>query len=65
MNFSHETDLPFGLEERIYVSNVLDAQLIIAVSTIIRRLNFSMIGIKDSLETVEENGYYLFIRLFF
>lgn len=48
-------DLPFSLEERIYVSNELETQLIIAVSTIVRRLNFLTSEVEVSLES-EEKG---------
>uniref|UniRef100_A0A0P6IJU2 non-specific serine/threonine protein kinase n=1 Tax=Daphnia magna TaxID=35525 RepID=A0A0P6IJU2_9CRUS len=41
INFSGQANLPFSLEERAYVSAILDEQLVSAVSTIISRLDLS------------------------
>ena len=57
MNFSRQTDLPFNLEVRVYLTEVLDAQLISAVSTIIGRLNFFMNEIEGSAEADEKSTF--------
>ena len=61
MNFSCQTDLPFSLEDRVRVSEVLDGQLVTAVSTIISRLNFSVNEMEDSTVDGEKSiCYYVF-----
>lgn len=48
LNFSRQTDLPFSLENRVQVSEVLDVQLVTATSAIIGRLNFTVNENDDS-----------------
>jgi hypothetical protein len=63
MNFSCQTDLPFSLEDRVRVSEVLDGQLVTAISTIISRLNFSVNEMEDSTVDGEKSiCYYVYVH---
>lgn len=63
INFSGQANLPFSLEERAYVSAILDEQLVSAVSTIISRLDLSTSEENSSED--EFKGFYSFLFVYF
>lgn len=59
LNFSRQTDLPFSLDERVRVSEILDVQLVTAISIIIGRLNFTLKEVYNSTVDGEKSSSLL------
>ena len=65
LNFSRQTDLPFSLENRVRVSEVLDVQLVTATSAIIGRLNFTVNENDDSTVDGEKSISFSIAKFLF
>ena len=65
LNFSRQTDLPFSLENRVRVSEVLDVQLVTATSAIIGRLNFTVNENDDSTVDGEKSICFSIAKFLF
>lgn len=59
MNFSRQPELSFSMEERASLCEVLDKQLVIALSTTVHRLNLTQNEFESSSETESASKYFL------